>query len=211
MIHARIAYPHVEARACRELWCAVLLTALRDLCQPGGKSPQRDAAERWVGDWPDQNFRMVCHLAGIDPDWLHGALDRLVKKPVAERRHHLATLLDCPPGRIGSRLMVRQEAFEEPDCTVPKAGQGVRETDPVPLSAGDRRNRVAAMFRQGVAPTDMSHAFAVQGHNVSMATLWNDIRVLRSAGRIGYAKTRGSTGKPACSSKPIHHIEEEKT
>ena len=127
--------PHVDPLACRDLWGAVLLGVLRDLCTAQPQSVARDAAEAWVGDWPRRDFRSVCHLAGIEPGWLHGALFRLVSRPVEERRE-----------------------------------------------------RIAAMFDQGTGTSEMPQAFATEGHAVSMSMVWNDIRHLRAAGRIGYLR-----------------------
>ena len=139
----------------------------------------------------------MCHLAGIEPGWLHGALFSLVSRPVEERRRHLATLLGCQPGQVGICLMVRQTASgdrqestgnaerdtkqgTEQDCALTPAA--------VPISRAARRERIAAMFARGVTPSDMPQAFATEGHAVSMSMVSNDIRHLRAAGRIGYLR-----------------------
>ena len=191
--------PHVDPLACRDLWSAVLLGVLRDLCAPQPRSLARDAAETWVGDWPRRDFRTVCHLAGIEPDWLHGALFSLVSRPVEERRRHLATLLGCQPGQVGLRLMMRQTAVEDRQEST---GDAERDTEqgteqgteqaltpaPVPIGPEARREQIAAMFDQGTTPSDMPQAFATEGHAVPMAQVWNDIRHLRATGRIGYLR-----------------------
>ena len=181
--------PHVEARACRDLWVAVLLSVLRDLCASQPQSAARGTAEAWVGHYPRRDFRTVCHLAGIGPDWLHGALSDLVAMPVADRRHRLAALLGCQPGQIGFRLMLRQTAPENPrESTGDTEQDRARTPAPVPVSTGARRARIATMFARGVTPSDMPQAFATEGHAVSMSQVWNDIRHLRAAGRIGYLR-----------------------
>lgn len=61
--------PH-QAEACRQLWCAVLAQAARDLLQPSTGSEgvgARNAAERSVELWiGGKDFRIVCALAGQD-------------------------------------------------------------------------------------------------------------------------------------------------
>lgn len=53
-----------DAEECRALWCAVILSALRDLC---GSDPhaQREV-ESWVGPFASRDFKQVCALAGIE-------------------------------------------------------------------------------------------------------------------------------------------------
>lgn len=49
--------PAADARACRQLWCDVLLACLRDAA--------RDPRDPWLGS---RDYFMVAALAGIDPD-----------------------------------------------------------------------------------------------------------------------------------------------
>ena len=199
MMHTRVPLPHVEARACRNLWSAVLLSVVRDLCKTGDRSRDRSEAERWIGGWPSRDFRTVCHLAGIEPDWLHGALLQLMALPVAERRHALAARLDCQPGQIGISLMVRQQSLENPESEAPETGRRAQKGGSAPISAGARRARIEAMFVQGLPPSDMPRMFAASGNAVSMGMIWNDIRHLRAKGRIGYVRHHG-TPNPAAAS-----------
>ena len=83
---------HMDPASCRALWAAVLLTALRDLCDPKPKSSERDTAERWVGDRPDRNFRAVCTLAGMDVRRIHRRMAALMALPASERRAHVPRL-----------------------------------------------------------------------------------------------------------------------
>ena len=55
----------------RELWQAVLATAIADANRPG-----RDLIGRTARDWIEgfsKDFRMVCDLAGMDPTFIHDA------------------------------------------------------------------------------------------------------------------------------------------
>ena len=74
----------------RELWSAVILMATADLCTDGpgtrGTGPvDRYRAEKWVGNYPNRNFRMVCHMAGVDPEVIHPQLKAVVAMPMHER------------------------------------------------------------------------------------------------------------------------------
>ena len=169
---------HMDPASCRALWAAVLLTALRDLCDPKPKSSERDTAERWVGGRPDRNFRAVCTLAGMDVRRIHRRMAALMALPASERRAHVPRLHNpaFSPRPVASSK-ARQETAAEP-----------AHPAQVTLRPGLRRARVAAMFDQGVSPSDMPRAFAAAGHKVAMAQVWNDIRCLRAEGRIGYLR-----------------------
>jgi hypothetical protein len=79
-----------DAADCRDLWCAVLLTALTDVAelQRFGRSKRvanagASATVHWVGS---RDFRMVCALAGVDADAVAqavrgGRLDLAVLSP----------------------------------------------------------------------------------------------------------------------------------
>lgn len=56
----------------QRLWQHVLLAILSDL-QSSSDQTVRDQsfARRWVGQYPSRDFRMVCDLAGLDPDCVH--------------------------------------------------------------------------------------------------------------------------------------------
>jgi len=74
----------------RDIWQAVLIRVIRDLC-PNGYSGHQDrlSAERWVGTYPGADFRQVCTLADIDPDCAHRFFLALCALPVGERRRRL--------------------------------------------------------------------------------------------------------------------------
>ena len=55
----------------RQLWCAVLLAMANDLVNGSPFSKERREAVTWVGTFPTNNFKMVCDLAGFEPDAVH--------------------------------------------------------------------------------------------------------------------------------------------
>lgn len=110
MIHTSFTLPHVEDKACRMVWVAVLFAIIRDLCASDGRSRDRDDTERWVGDWPDRDFRTVCTLAGLDPEWAHRTLFSLMQRPPAERRKTVSARLGCKQDHVANALMMRQMA-----------------------------------------------------------------------------------------------------
>ena len=184
--------PHVDPLACRALWASVLLTALRDLCKPHPRAPERAAVERWVGTWPGRNFRAVCTRAGLDPRVVHHEMTKIMALPVTERRRHLrrVELPTCTGRGSGPAIPQYGDTSFEPGTP-----------DPAPIDAGARRARVATLFMQGAAPSEMPQIFAASGHAVPVSTVWNDIRQLRASGRIGYR--RGPDARATA------HIEEE--
>lgn len=71
----------------RQLWASVLLLAVSDLTSPGRMhSPERRAAESWVGTYPSKDFREVATLAGLDPHAAHSRVRKLMDDPVSLRR-----------------------------------------------------------------------------------------------------------------------------
>lgn len=69
-----------DPAACAELWCAVLWVSLTDVAEEEryGTSKRlanagRGASKHWVGS---RDFRMVCALAGLDPDAVEQAVRR---------------------------------------------------------------------------------------------------------------------------------------
>lgn len=59
----------------QEVWQAVLVRLIRDLMSSGySNASVREDAERWVGDFPCSDFRMVCLLAGFDHLRVHRVL-----------------------------------------------------------------------------------------------------------------------------------------
>ena len=85
----RPATLHIDARACRELWRAVLLTVVGDLCGRSLDPGRRKGAERWIGLWPSRDFLFVCELADVEASALHKRLSELAACPLKERRKRL--------------------------------------------------------------------------------------------------------------------------
>ena len=69
----------------RQLWCAVLLAMTNDLVKASPYSRERHEAVRWVGSFPSMHFRLVCDLAGYDPEAVHPILKNLVELPQNKR------------------------------------------------------------------------------------------------------------------------------
>lgn len=56
----------------RNLWVAVIAAVMTDIQSTSYASKrERDEAISWVGTFPSRDFRMVCSLAGIEPDAVH--------------------------------------------------------------------------------------------------------------------------------------------
>lgn len=74
-------------KAEQALWQHVLLSVLIDLCAQGGRHKDaRVTAERWIGGFASRDFRMVCSLAGFEPDAVWPVLRRLALMEPSERR-----------------------------------------------------------------------------------------------------------------------------
>lgn len=71
--------------ACRALWRRVLLAVVLDLCGKAVDRAALRAAEQWVGDWPSNDFREVCEMAGVDPSRTHAELSGLLPFAPKER------------------------------------------------------------------------------------------------------------------------------
>ena len=185
MMRTRIPVSHIEARACRALWAAVLTNVLRDLCGCGtakGTNTQntraaaRAAAEAWVGSFPRRDFRLVCDLAGLEPAAVHDRLRALTRLPLEDRQDRLGLLTLAVAGSNPSN---------------PGPGRRGPATGSV-LRPAMRRARVKAMLDAGVAPSQMPEHFAAAGQAVPIATVWNDLRHLRQSGEIGSARRANS-------------------
>ena len=183
MMYSRLSLRHVEARACRELWCAVLTNAVRDLCGCGTtRSAQtlktmaeaREAAEAWVGTWPSRDFRLVCEGAGLEGRAVHDRLRTLIDLSPEDRRQKMGPFVFAivqsntdGPGKGSGRGSDRS------------SGGGTGRVPRVTT----RREQVKEMFARGISPSQMPSCFAAAGLQVSMSTIWNDIRWLRASGR----------------------------
>ncbi len=88
--------PHIDQLGCRDLWRAVLLTAVRDLCSGPAQWREREAAELWVGAYPRRAFRETCDLAGFDPNRVHRVLKALLALAPEDRNALFS--LDAHPG-----------------------------------------------------------------------------------------------------------------
>ena len=68
------------------LWAAVVLAVINDLLT---KSPHgfadRKRAESWVSSYKTPDFKMVCALAGLDPEAAHDQLLAICSTPHKER------------------------------------------------------------------------------------------------------------------------------
>lgn len=63
----------------RQLWRHVLYAVYSDLNLPGENIRQDcSSARRWVGTFPSSDFRMVCDLAGFDPEFVHAQFKKYV-------------------------------------------------------------------------------------------------------------------------------------
>ena len=85
---ARVAWHRTDPSGQAELalWQNVLLSVVVDLCAQGGRHKDaRITAERWVGNYPSRDFRLVCILAGFEPEAVWPMLRRLAKLPAEER------------------------------------------------------------------------------------------------------------------------------
>ena len=72
------------------LWVAVLAAVVADIqTKSFATERQRSAAISWVGLYPSRDFRMVCSLAGMDPEAVHDRLRRLINRN-KERRARVA-------------------------------------------------------------------------------------------------------------------------
>ncbi|MEJ1993669.1 MAG: hypothetical protein P8X75_00465 [Limibacillus sp.] len=65
----------------KRLWCAVLFRILQDACRPlppkadNAQKVERDQARSWLLN--SQDMRIVCELAGFDPDAMREAALKL--------------------------------------------------------------------------------------------------------------------------------------
>jgi hypothetical protein len=65
-----------------QLWQSVLLAAALDIKSPNAhlyRERARDLAIAWVGAFPSKDFRMVCALAGLEPDHIHPQFLKLIE------------------------------------------------------------------------------------------------------------------------------------
>lgn len=93
-----------DAAAARNLWGAVLLEAVSDCLRPRASAGEI----AWLGG---ANFRMVCALAGFEPDFVHDRVRQALARDDAGRRAFVAGLgKNHAPRRIRSRLTRSAEA-----------------------------------------------------------------------------------------------------
>lgn len=69
--------PILEARACRSLWQAVLLMAIKDAMSL--PSQEQREAKVWILN-ARARFRLVCEGAGFDPDMIHEQFKAISEK-----------------------------------------------------------------------------------------------------------------------------------
>lgn len=67
----------------QHLWQAVLWRAAQDVIStrsPEDRDFQKVAS--WVGTYPSRDFRAVCSMAGLEPDFVHPRLRDLITQKV---------------------------------------------------------------------------------------------------------------------------------
>lgn len=102
----------------RRLWGNVLLTGIKDALWPkirkessgsgGTTALEQHQARRWVGS---RDFAMVCHLAGMAPDFMAESIRPLIGAPAAEREAFLARLFGDHSPERKVRLAKAREAY----------------------------------------------------------------------------------------------------
>lgn len=68
---------HPEAEACRALWQAVVMQAVRDAIKPRSWPDATGLEKHLATEWfrgNSRDYRAVCDLSGIDPDMLREAV-----------------------------------------------------------------------------------------------------------------------------------------
>ena len=92
------------------LWQAVLLQLVHDLCAQKNIHKERKDAERWVGPFPDRNFRMVCSLAGFDYEAVWDRLKVIADRPHQDRDWPKPGQATIPADRAADRPKLRRSA-----------------------------------------------------------------------------------------------------
>lgn len=65
--------PTTDADHARKMWQAVILLAVEDALLTGAENvKERHKADSWLRGM-SKNFRLVCSLAGMDPDFIRDA------------------------------------------------------------------------------------------------------------------------------------------
>ncbi|WP_143155535.1 hypothetical protein [Loktanella atrilutea] len=73
----------------RQLWRHVLYAVFSDLESSSEHVRQnRIFARRWVGKYPSRDFRMVCDLAGFDPDLVHAQFRKIADRKRSFHQGH---------------------------------------------------------------------------------------------------------------------------
>ena len=203
--------PSLCPGACRALWTAVLTNALRDLCGCGtGKGADtqnvraaaRAAAEAWVGPWPRRDFRLVCDLAGLEPEAVHDRLRALIALSPDVRAQKMGPLICAvarpnPPGATTGTATGTATGAPRVSALAPAVAPAV--------APAMRRARVKEMLDAGVAPSQMPGRFAAAGQAVPIATVYNDLRHLRQSGAIGYMRRPTGPAPPMIEEQEASH------
>lgn len=106
------------------LWQAVLLNQVRDLFlvrvwknaskgQVIHKPKDCLDAERWVGSYPSQNFKLVCDLAGFDAAAVHERMSRILALPVEIRAKVNFGRFGGDQGQLWSQIQSLEEALKQ--------------------------------------------------------------------------------------------------
>lgn len=92
------------------LWQHVLLAILSDLQSSSEHAHWgKISARRWVGLYPTKDFRMVCDLAGLDPDYLHQQFRRVADKDrFVTKKTERRSVVDYLPSKAGTATQVRK-------------------------------------------------------------------------------------------------------
>ncbi|MDG3040455.1 hypothetical protein [Roseicyclus marinus] len=83
-----VQFAHIDARACRKLWQALLLDQLGLVLRghdpvSGMNGPMEvQKARSWI---TSRHFRDVCMLAGVDPEWVLIRLSKQLSQPIHQR------------------------------------------------------------------------------------------------------------------------------
>ena len=75
----------------RNLWATVLLVAISDAKDSAGCGIREcRIAQDWIGTYPSPDFRLVCQLAGLEPDAVHERLLPMALKARADLEKQFA-------------------------------------------------------------------------------------------------------------------------
>jgi hypothetical protein len=106
----------------RQLWRHVLYAVFSDLESFSEHLREnRSTARRWVGKYPSKDFRMVCDLAGFDPDHVHAQFRKIAeRKRSIHRRYQFPNQSALQDGQVPvSRTTKVRRCTLHPHRTIP--------------------------------------------------------------------------------------------